>query len=99
MNILGRLFGETVQHVDATIRSTVLVLDGHEFIRCRIIDSRIVVTRGNFRIEDCSFDRCTFEFAGEAASVRGLVLALQQQETSGGQEPLSVTAETPTNGP
>ncbi len=64
---------------DCTFEKSTVVLDGNVHIRCRFINSRIVVTKGNFSLNDCSFDSCSFEFGGEAANIRNLVLELINQ--------------------
>ena len=65
--------------IDSAFEGTTVVLDGHEYLRCRFLRSRIVVTRGNFSLRDCTFDTCNFEFGGEAANIRTLVLNLLGQ--------------------
>lgn len=68
------------------INSTV-VLDGNEYIECEFTKCRIVITRGNFKLEDSNFDSCAFEFAGEAANIKSLVEGLlNQPKTAGGSK-------------
>ena len=56
-----------------------VVLDGNEFIKCKFENSLIVITRGNFTLDNCKFNGCKFEFGGEAANIRGLVLSILKQ--------------------
>ena len=60
-------------------KSTV-VLDGNEYIDTAFVECRVVITRGNFSLQGCSFDRCNFEFGGEAENIKNLVLGLVQQK-------------------
>ena len=62
-----------------TFEKTTVVLDGHEFIGCTFKDSKIVVTRGNFSLKTSTFDHCDFEFGGEAANIRNLIMGLINQ--------------------
>jgi hypothetical protein len=64
---------------DCKFQNTIVVLDGHEYIGCEFLECRIVVTRGNFVLKNSSFDSCTFEFGGEAANIRDLVVGLLNQ--------------------
>jgi len=64
---------------DCTFNNSTVVLDGNEHIKCKFINSRIVITRGNFTLDQCSFDGCNFEFGGEAANIRNIVLSLINQ--------------------
>ena len=74
------------QFKDCKFQGSTVVLDGHEYLRCEFSQSKIVVTRGNFSLHDCSFDSCEFEFGGEAANVKALVMGLMSQ-SSGKTEP------------
>lgn len=56
---------------------TTVVLDGHQFTDCEFEDCTIIVTRGNFFLKGCTFTRCKFEFGGEAANIRNIVLGLE----------------------
>ena len=67
------------QYVDCKFEGTTIVLDGNEYLRCHFLRSRVVVTRGNFSLRNCSFDDCSFDFGGEAANIRDLVLGLVNQ--------------------
>jgi hypothetical protein len=69
------------KYVDCGFEGTTVVLDGHEYTRTKFFRCRIVVTRGNFSLEDCTFDTCAFEFGGEAANIRNLVMGLVQQSS------------------
>ena len=46
-----------------------LVLDGSEWRSCQFRQCRIVISRGNFSLVDCTFDSCRFEFGGEAENL------------------------------
>jgi hypothetical protein len=74
------------QFKDCKFHGTTVVLDGHEYLRCEFSESKIVLTRGNFSLRDCSFDICEFEFGGEAANIKALVVGLMHQ-SSGKTEP------------
>ena len=63
------------------------VLDGNEYISCKFKNSRIVITRGNYTLDNCSFDSCKFEFGGEAANIRNIVLSLIDQPQSAETKP------------
>ena len=67
---------------DCEFQGSTVVLDGNEYIRCKFTNCRVVVTRGNFRLEDSSFDSCAFEFGGEAENIKHLVMGLVGQQTS-----------------
>lgn len=67
------------QYVDCKFDGTTVVLDGNEYSRCQFLRCRIVVTRGNFSLRDCTFDTCGFDFGGEAENIRTLVLGLINQ--------------------
>ena len=67
------------QFVDCTFQGSTVVLDGNEYSRTHFIQCRIVITRGNFSLIECSFDTCNFEFGGEAENIRSLVLGLIHQ--------------------
>lgn len=54
---------------DCKFEGTTVVLDGNEYVGCQFKKCRVVVTRGNFRLENSGFDSCSFEFGGEAAIV------------------------------
>lgn len=71
------------QFTDCKFHGTTVVLDGHEYLRCEFSQSKIVVTRGNFSLRNCSFDSCEFEFGGEAANIRDLVIGLLNQPSRG----------------
>ncbi len=66
-----------------TFDNSTIVLDGNEYIDCNFKNSRIVITRGNFTLDRCSFDSCKFEFGGEAENIRNIVLSLVNQPNSG----------------
>jgi hypothetical protein len=65
--------------VDSSFESQTIVLDGNDYLRCRFLRCRIIVTRGNFSVRECTFDTCNFEFSGEAENIRTLVLTLRNQ--------------------
>jgi hypothetical protein len=65
---------------DCNFQNTTIVLDGNEYIGCKFYKCRIVLTRGNFVLKKSSFDSCTFEFGGEAANIRDLVMGLLGQK-------------------
>jgi len=65
---------------------TTVILDGHEYIGCEFVNCRVVVTRGNFVLKDSSFDTCTFEFGGEAANIRDLIMGLLGQSPDSGRK-------------
>ncbi len=67
------------QFVDCVFEGSTVVLDGNEYLRTRFLRCRVVVTRGNFSLRECSFDSCNFEFGGEAENIRTLVLGLVNQ--------------------
>ena len=67
------------QFKDCKFQGTTVVLDGHEYLRCEFSRSKIVLTHGNFSLRDCSFDGCEFEFGGEAANIKALVVGLMNQ--------------------
>ena len=64
---------------DCGFTNTTVVLDGNEYYGCKFKNSRIVITRGNFTLDHCSFDSCKFEFGGEAENIRNIVLGLINQ--------------------
>lgn len=70
------------QFTECAFQGTTVVLDGNEYSKCKFLNSRIVVTRGNFSLRDCEFDGCNFEFGGEAENIRSLVLGLMNQTTT-----------------
>ena len=74
------------QFTDCKFEGTTVVLDGNEYMRCQFDHCRIVVTRGNFSLRNCGFDSCTFDFGGEAANIRDLVLGLVNQPKPGGHK-------------
>jgi hypothetical protein len=75
------------QFVDCSFEGATVVLDGNEYLRCKFLRCRVVVTRGNFSLRDSSFDSCNFEFGGEAANIKTLVLSLMNQAPApGGQQ-------------
>jgi hypothetical protein len=65
--------------VDSSFEGQTIVLDGNDYLRCRFLRCRIIVTRGNFSVRECTFDTCNFEFSGEAENIRTLVLTLRNQ--------------------
>jgi hypothetical protein len=67
------------QFIESMFEGTTVVLDGHEYSKCKFLRCRVIVTRGNFSLRDCAFDGCTFEFGGEAENIRNLVLGLLHQ--------------------
>ncbi len=69
------------QFKECTFQGATVVLDGNEYSNCKFLNSRIVVTRGNFSLKNCAFDGCNFEFGGEAENIKTLVLGLMQQTT------------------
>lgn len=75
------------QFTDCTFENTTVVLDGHEYSKCKFLRCRIVVTRGNFSLRDSEFDSCHFEFGGEAANIKALVLSLMHQTSSSAAAP------------
>lgn len=58
---------------------TTVVLDGNEYTECEFHNSKIVLTRGNFSLRKCTFNRCEFEFGGEAANIKNIVEGLLSQ--------------------
>lgn len=70
------------QFTDCTFQGSTVVLNGNEYVGCKFFQCRIVITRGNFTLKDTGFDSCTFEFGGEAANIRNLVLGLINQPDS-----------------
>ena len=64
---------------DCQFEGTTVVLDGNEYVGCQFKKCRVVVTRGNFRLENSGFDSCSFEFGGEAENIKSLVLGLINQ--------------------
>ena len=52
--------------VDSSFEGQTIVLDGNDYLRCRFLRCRIIVTRGNFSVRECTFDTCNFEFSGVA---------------------------------
>jgi len=74
--------------VDCTFQGTTVVLDGNEYLRCQFLQARIVLTRGNFSLRECKFDGCHFEFGGEAANIKevlmGIIGSQQQPKTPSG---------------
>ena len=67
---------------DCKFHGTTIVLDGNEYLHCEFYQCKVVVTRGNFSLRDSSFDSCSFEFGGEAANIRNLVMGLLGQPPS-----------------
>ena len=67
------------QFTDSSFQGTTVVLDGNEYIGCDFSKCRIVVTRGNFTLRNTRFDSCVFELGGEAANIKTLVRALDDQ--------------------
>ncbi|MCK6633031.1 MAG: hypothetical protein L6Q31_11765 [Fimbriimonadaceae bacterium] len=65
-----------------------VVLDGNEYVSCKFEDCRVVVTRGNFLLQDSSFTRCRFDFAGEAENIKRLVMGLVNQSKDSPQPAL-----------
>jgi hypothetical protein len=65
--------------VDSSFEGQTIVLDDNDYLRCRFLRCRIIVTRGNFSVRECTFDTCNFEFSGEAENIRTLVLTLRNQ--------------------
>jgi hypothetical protein len=65
--------------IDSSFEGQTIVLDGNEYLRCRFLRCRVVVTRGNFSLSECTFDTCNFEFGGEAENIRTLVISLRNQ--------------------
>ena len=64
---------------ECVFTNATVVLDGNEYIGCKFSHCRIVVTRGNFVLKNSSFDGCKFEFGGEAANIKELVMGLISQ--------------------
>lgn len=67
---------------ECSFQNSTVVLDGNEYIGCNFKECRIVVTRGNFTLKDSTFDTCKFEFGGEAANIRSLLMGLMGQKQS-----------------
>jgi hypothetical protein len=65
--------------IDSSFEGQTIVLDGNEYLRCRFLRCRVVVTRGNFSLRESTFDTCNFEFGGEAENIRTLVISLRNQ--------------------
>ena len=63
-----------------TFQGSTVVLDGNEYDKCSFIKCKIVITRGNFSLHDSTFNGCNFEFGGEAANIRNIVLGLINQD-------------------
>lgn len=63
-----------------TFQNSTVVLDGNVYDGCNFIGCKIVVTRGNFSLKNSSFDSCSFEFGGEAANIKELVMGLINQQ-------------------
>lgn len=61
---------------------TTVILDGNEYNKCMFRKCKVVVTRGNFSLKNSSFDGCSFEFGGEAANIKSLVMGLLNQEAN-----------------
>lgn len=61
---------------------TTEVIDGNEYIDCAFKNCHIILSRGNFRLDRCTFDSCRFEFAGEAQNIRSVVMMLLTQKPS-----------------
>lgn len=61
-----------------------IVLDGQTWDRCVFERCRIIMTRGNFSLTNSEFIDCTFEFRGEAAVIRQMVLDIQHSSKTGG---------------
>jgi hypothetical protein len=78
--------------VDCKFLESTVVLDGNEYLRCEFIQARIVVTRGNFSLRECKFDGCHFEFGGEAANIKELLMGLLKSQQP--QNPGSAGAAT-----
>ena len=58
---------ETVE--DQTISRAVVVVDGKFFIRCKIIECRIIYCGGDFGWRDTQFQDCQIQFDGVAGRV------------------------------
>ena len=65
--------------VNSKISGTTVVLDGNEYVGVVFFQCRVVVTRGNFSLKECSFESCEFEFGGEAKNIKDLVFGLVNQ--------------------
>ena len=61
---------------------TTIILDGNEYSGCSFEKCKIVVTRGNYSLHSSTFDRCDFEFGGEAANIKELVTGLLNPQKS-----------------
>lgn len=61
---------------DCAFTGTTVILDGNEYEKCNFMKCKIIVTRGNFSLRHSTFDSCNFEFGGEAANIRDLVMGL-----------------------
>lgn len=72
--------------VECSFEGGTHVLDGNEFIDSAFKNCRLVVTRGNYSLQRCTFESCYFEFGGEAENIRNLVLSLVEQPRSNSSE-------------
>ncbi len=70
---------------DCMFDNSAVVLDGNEYDKCIFKNSKIIITRGNFSLKNSTFDGCAFEFVGEAANIRNIVLNLIDQKPKGGK--------------
>lgn len=57
----------------------VLVLDGSSFDGCKLLNSDIYLSRGNFSLVNSEIGNCKFFFSGEAAAVRSIADSLRSQ--------------------
>ncbi len=69
---------------DCILSGQTVILDGNEYNGCKFINSKIIVTRGNYSLKNCRFSGCNFEFGGEAANIKKLVMDLLNQRTTKG---------------
>lgn len=69
---------------NCSFKGTTVILDGNEYNKCIFEKCKIVVTRGNFSLKNSTFDGCNFEFGGEAANIKDLVMGLLNQSKNKG---------------
>ena len=65
----------TVEHM--WFKERQISLEGRDFKTCRFDECQIIIERGNFSIEGCVFDKCSFYLVGNAQiTAKALVYAL-----------------------
>jgi len=68
---------------NCSFKTATVVLDGHEYNKCTFEKCKVVITRGNFSLRNSTFDGCSFEFGGEAANIKTLVMGLINEQKMG----------------